>query len=273
MLSATALMSAVVNTMISPSKSSVRSCQAANTPLRNKPCFRYDPYSWRALSSPVKALISPSAQPKPLQPSVSPVPQENRLLYVAPPTAAAAPQQQQQVSADLPVEPKRSTPDVLCAPSSVPRFAFVQFKHDSATYLAPFKVSPGDYVFVEGDRGEDMGMVVEITTVKPCYPVPCKIIRRAQQREKDICFTTKRQKEETATKGCQQLADSLGLHLQIIDTEFQYDYNKLTVFFNAKQHHIDFRKLQRGLFREYRCRIWLTNMTELEHQKTLPRSR
>jgi hypothetical protein len=141
--------------------------------------------------------------------------------------------------------------------TSTTRYAYIRFKHDALCYVAPFRVTVGDWVMVEGDRGEDLGRVEEITTEKPSYPVPLKITRKANVNDQKA-LQAKRAKEEGAVRSAQTLADSLSLPIQVADCEFQYDYGKLTIFFRSKARHVDFRKLQRGLFREFRCRIWLT---------------
>jgi len=153
--------------------------------------------------------------------------------------------------------PSETTATSSAVPSATIRYAYIRFKHDALAYVAPFRVAVGDWVMVEGDRGEDLGRVEDITTDKPSYPVPLKITRKANQADKNA-LQTKRSKEEHAIRAAQTLADSLSLPIQIADCEFQYDYGKLTIFFRSKARHVDFRKLQRGLFREFRCRIWLT---------------
>jgi len=152
--------------------------------------------------------------------------------------------------------------------SSTTRYAFIRFKHDVLAYIAPFRVAVGDWVMVEGDRGEDLGRVEEISTEKPSYPVPLKITRKANQGDK-TALQSKRAKEEGAIRSAQTLADSLSLPIQIADCEFQYDYGKLTIFFSSKSRHVDFRKLQRGLFREFRCRIWLTEAFKHINEKEI----
>jgi len=152
------------------------------------------------------------------------------------------------------------------------RYAVIDFKYESLTFLAPFKISVGDWVVVEGDRGEHIGRVADITAEKPSYPVPCKVLRRAGSKDR-VQFDDKNAKELISTKLCQDLAASMGLQIAVIDTELQFDCNKLTVYFASKHHHIDFRKYQRTLFREYRCRIWLTNMAEVQQEKAMARSR
>jgi len=242
MLSAATLIAATarVVSVLSPTKCGrVRiPCNASNT------IFRYDPYACRVLASPVKMTPVKSQIAIP-----DTVPMANRsLLDILNREAPAA-------SLSMPtVALTTSTP----APSSsTTRYAYIKFKHDALCYVAPFRVAVGDWVMVEGDRGEDLGRVEEISTEKPSYPVPHKITRKANQADSKALMA-KRAKEEQAVRSAQTLADSLSLPIQIADCEFQYDYGKLTVFFRSKSRHVDFRKLQRGLFREFRCRIWLT---------------
>jgi len=233
-----ALLSAAtrVVTTLSPTKyGRVRiPCNATNT------IFRYDPYACRVLASPVKMtpvksqIVVPDA-----------VPMANRSLLDI-------------LTREAPVVAPITEVAPTAAPSSSTiRYAYIRFKHDALCYVAPFRVTVGDWVMVEGDRGEDLGCVEEITTEKPAYPVPLKITRKANQADSKALMA-KRAKEEQAVRSAQTLADSLSLPIQIADCEFQYDYGKLTIFFRSKARHVDFRKLQRGLFREFRCRIWLT---------------
>jgi cell fate regulator YaaT (PSP1 superfamily) len=135
-------------------------------------------------------------------------------------------------------------------------------------YQAPFRVAPGDVVIVEADRGEHIGIVQEVTTVVPKYNVPSRIMRRANAAEVGTMESLKT-KESSVTKSIQKLSESLGLGIKIVDTEFQMDNNKLTVFFSSKVF-VDFRKLQRSLFRDYRCRIWLVNWAEVRPYTPVP---
>jgi cell fate regulator YaaT (PSP1 superfamily) len=76
-------------------------------------------------------------------------------------------------------------------------------------------------------------------------------------------------KEKRVTAQVQKLAESFGLGIRVNDTEFQMDGNKLTVFFSSRVF-VDFRKLQRSLFREFRCRIWLVNWAEVRPYEPVP---
>jgi len=147
-------------------------------------------------------------------------------------------------------------------------YALIGFKHETGMYQAPFRVAVGDVVIVEADRGEHVGVVQEITTVAPKYNVPCRLVRHANKSEYEL-IDELTFKEKSATTGIQKLAESLGLGIRVVDTEFQMDKNKLTVFFSSKVF-VDFRKLQRSLFREYRCRIWLVNWSEVRPYTPVP---
>jgi len=147
-----------------------------------------------------------------------------------------------------------------------PRFALIKFKHESCMYQAPFRVNVGDVVFVEADRGEHIGTIEQITTVVPKFNVPMKIIRHATAFDLEE-VAARNEREGTTTTFVQKLAESFGLGIKVVDVEFQTDGNKMTVYFASKCF-VDFRKLQRSLFRDFRCRIWLVNWNEIRQGQT-----
>jgi cell fate regulator YaaT (PSP1 superfamily) len=91
--------------------------------------------------------------------------------------------------------------------------------------------------------------------------VPGKITRHCSPADFDKPAAL-REKETVSVTQVQKLAESCGLGIKIVDVEFQVDGNKLTVFYSSKVF-VDFRKFQRSLFREHRCRIWLINWNEI----------
>ena len=171
--------------------------------------------------------------------------------------------------------PKHDTP-IAASPAPQPsepaskkdHFAVVGFKHEVGTYQAPFRVAIGDVVVVQADRGEHIGVVQSISTVKPKFNVPCRIVRRASAAEARHRVEL-HERERSVSQSVQKLAESFGLGIRNVDVEFQADNNKLTVFFASKCF-VDFRKLQRSLFRDYRCRIWLTNWNEVRAYTPVP---
>lgn len=237
MLTIASLMSSATTAVVNIFSPSRNACMKRVAGSR----YRNDPYSARVLPSPLKCVDEePLEQP------------------VCKPLA--------QIAVPLPVEPLSAmSPQALKAPASVPRYAIVQFKQESIMYVAPFRVTAGDTVVVEGDRGENIGVVSDVSTKKPSFAVSAKILRRATKKDLEA-LSAQRAKEALALKATRQLAESVGLNASVEDVELQFDMNKLTVYVRraSKNVFVDFRKLQRGLFREFRCRIWLAYMDEVE---------
>jgi len=271
------IMDAAALLMMSPTKT----CKVRVSSTR----YRNDPY--RARVNPYLKPGSPVFVPKVYKRS-SPVEEILPVAAVeiaAAPAAAApeavAPKPLKSFAAAIAVAKAKSTPaptvaapkkNIVEAPkaSSSPKqhFALIGFKHEASMYQAPFRVAAGDVVIVEADRGEHIGVVQSVTTTQPEYNVPCRILRHANAAEAALVDDLT-MKEKKVTAGIQKLSESLGLGIRVVDTEFQMDNNKLTVFFSSKVF-VDFRKLQRGLFREYRCRIWLVNWSEVRPYTPVP---
>jgi cell fate regulator YaaT (PSP1 superfamily) len=115
----------------------------------------------------------------------------------------------------------------------------------------------GDWVIVVADRGLDIGQV--ITRTRKPGPREMRdvrgVLRKATQHEIDS-VASKETRENQAMHFCQAQASELGLPMQIIGAEFQFDGKKLTVYYTAIRY-IDFRELVRVMFRSYGTRIWM----------------
>ena len=64
------------------------------------------------------------------------------------------------------------------------------------------------------------------------------------------------------------IADRIGVAgMTILDTELQFDGNKLIIYYTPANgaSHVDFRGLQRALFREFGCRIWFTDWADVRN--------
>lgn len=141
-------------------------------------------------------------------------------------------------------------------------------------------VDIGDYVCVTGDRGVDMGKVVNR---KPCInhtipsahsrivvsqqPMPI-VLNKASQIDvsllRDQVFAqsttdSQRREEKCIVRLCSQKAKQLGLDIVIVDAEFQYDRKKLTIFYYSN-YRIDFRSFVKELYSIYYARIWMENV-------------
>eukprot|EP00331_Platyophrya_macrostoma_P008529 CAMPEP_0176434202 /NCGR_PEP_ID=MMETSP0127-20121128/16529_1 /TAXON_ID=938130 /ORGANISM="Platyophrya macrostoma, Strain WH" /LENGTH=263 /DNA_ID=CAMNT_0017816879 /DNA_START=72 /DNA_END=863 /DNA_ORIENTATION=- len=223
--------------------------------------YRYDPYSAKVLPRDAINLsaLQQFATPMEFTPYPAPVHHQSR--------------QTSSVSSS-PLLPVIAATSDAVAPTRTPspRFAMVEFKHTSATFLAPFRILVGDLVVVEGDRGENIGLVREITKEVPSYDVPNKVLRRATEQDRQA-LAAQRDREASAVMSTRAVAEQLQLPGRIEDAEYQFDMKKLTIFVRrpSKGTFVDFRRLQRTLFREFRCRIWCAYMDEVEAAEAAPR--
>lgn len=125
-------------------------------------------------------------------------------------------------------------------------------------------------VIVECDRGLDLGRVTTVgeaaeakcggcdgcgtTTTADAAEQP-RVVRRAEGEE-IAQHETLRREEEQVRQDVGVRAGAQGLAMRISDTEWQWDRNRLTVYFTAERR-VDFRALVRELAGRYRTRIEL----------------
>lgn len=251
--------SVVAATVFSPSRNA---CVKRVAPSR----FRYDPYSAPVLCRDFLAAAPAASE---MMKVTSPVVEKTSMVKAASPAHIVS-----TTTTSVPAAAAASSQQMMRSAAPQPRFALVQFKHESMTFLAPFRIAAGDIVVVEGDRGENIGTVAEITKTAPGFDVNNKVIRRATEEDLQA-LAAQREREDNAVMAARMMADSLGLRANIEDAEYQFDGNKLTIFVRraTKNTFVDFRKLQRGLFREFRCRIWCAYMDEIEAAQQGPRCR
>jgi len=124
----------------------------------------------------------------------------------------------------------------------------------------PFK--KGDWVYVEVDKGSDIGRVHDIN-YQICTELDSneepkeyhRVLRKAYPEEiKKV--KENREKEQEAIALCRSKVRNHGLEMKVIDSEFQFDYNRVTFYFIA-ENRVDFRELVKDLAQEYRTRIEL----------------
>lgn len=166
-------------------------------------------------------------------------------------------------SARAPLAPRSPAATRLKVAHPRIHYAVVVFKRTTSVFRAPFRVAEGDLVVVEGDRGENIGVIQSITE-KQEKEVTVKIVRRASAEDREA-YTKKSEDEVRSLEVIQKAASSARLNATIIDVEFQFDMQKLTVFVEraTPSTFVDFRKVQRLLYRQYKCRIWCEYVDEL----------
>ena len=145
------------------------------------------------------------------------------------------------------------------------RKAYFLWPHDSD----PVRVQ--DYVIVEVERGRDLGRVTAVGELadKKCTgcsgcavgeaaeePAPLKpVLRRATPEDLLVHQQIRLSEEEVRQKVIQRVR-AHELLMKVSDTEWQWDRNKLTIYFTADKR-VDFRALVRDLASLFRTRIEL----------------
>jgi hypothetical protein len=135
----------------------------------------------------------------------------------------------------------------------------------------------GESVLVRVDRGEDVGIVMDKFPLaefversaelssgspgQPCLPGVGTLLRHATEAER-IALVEKSRDELEVLAVCLAQMRQRRLPMRIVDAEWRFDRQKLTVFYQADRY-IDFRGLVRDLFSVYRTRIWMEKLGSL----------
>lgn len=151
------------------------------------------------------------------------------------------------------------------APTQTVCRVLVQFKCHQYEFSSSIMLEAGQFVVVQGDRGVDIGVVIRVNTEsRKSYAERTgptgSVLRHATQREVDYWATELKAEETAAVEFCQQRANRSHLAMEIRYAEFQFDKKKLTFYFDAKSR-VDFVQLNKELYREYGCRIWMEKLS------------
>ena len=132
----------------------------------------------------------------------------------------------------------------------------------------------GESVVVEAERGRDLGRITAVGAVaeKKCGgactgcsvpagaeagpPAPLRAVIRRATPEELRTLAEVRLSEEDARRKVIDRVRAHHLIMKVSDTEWQYDRNKLTIYFTAEKR-VDFRALVRDLASTFRTRIEL----------------
>ena len=153
-----------------------------------------------------------------------------------------------------PTTPRRGPPPAESADGFV---YVVQFKRSYRPFLlspfAPRGIEKGDFVVVEADRGEDLGVVREKVSAAEYeedkhtaghrgrgFAVSSggenKCLLRVATLEERSLIADKVVEEEITLQVCREKALERGLPMTIVDAEYQFDRHKLTFYFEANRY-------------------------------------
>jgi cell fate regulator YaaT (PSP1 superfamily) len=149
-----------------------------------------------------------------------------------------------------------------------PEIAEVSFKGNRREYFVTPEpgLKVGEYVVVDMERGQDLGRVRTVGGVAAKKCSSCvdggtgatperRIRRRASADEVERLFML-RADEERVRRQARALVEQHHLKMKLTECEWQWDKNKLTLYFTAERR-VDFRQLVRDLARTFRTRIEL----------------
>ena len=146
-------------------------------------------------------------------------------------------------------------------------FAEVRFKGTRKGYFAyeALDLAPGAPVIVEADRGEDLGEITALGSIaeRKCAtsggcatPLPEKRVLRVAGEAEFVRIEELRADETRVRTEARKLVARHKLNMKITEAEWQFDKNKLIIYFTADRR-VDFRELVRSLARTFRTRIEL----------------
>jgi cell fate regulator YaaT (PSP1 superfamily) len=120
-------------------------------------------------------------------------------------------------------------------------------------------VRVGQWVMVEVERGLDLGRVRSLGGVaqQKCGSAAAPgAVARVASPEDVRQGQVLRLDEDRVRRGAREKVEEHGLKMKVTDAEWQWDRNKLTIYFTAERR-VDFRQLVRDLARAFRTRIEL----------------
>jgi hypothetical protein len=194
-------------------------------------------------------------------------------------------QQQLQLQYEAPIEfPQRFTtkqPTRVRWPAA--QFCYVvhvEFKRGRVRrFFSRVLIKPASYALVPGDRGYDCGLVIQCALWNPykhSYDADTvqsldaeiwppgnhgsimEVIRLATDDEVRRLHSEHASMERVALNTCRDVAGRLRLPMEVLDCEYQYDGTKISFFFDSAAT-IDFRELNKELYRIFNARIWMQN--------------
>ena len=147
-------------------------------------------------------------------------------------------------------------------------FAEISFKGNRKAYFGytNLNLRPDQHVIVEADQGKDLGKVTAVGAIaeRKCSssnggcatPAPEKQVLRIAHSD-DIEKSQTLQKDEDRVRvEARKLVTKHQLSMKVTDAEWQFDRNRLTVYFTAEKR-VDFRQLVRALASKFKARIQL----------------
>ncbi len=157
----------------------------------------------------------------------------------------------------------------------------VRFKGKRRGFFTSYMTPPvrlHEFVVVEADRGQDLGTIVSVGELAKNKCAACegcneanlptvRVLRRAAPVDVERMLKLKGE-EDAVRRDVRVMVKEHKLKMKISDAEWQWDRNKLIIYFTADKR-VDFRTLVRSLAKKYRTRIELKQIGVRDEAKRL----
>ncbi|MDI6809616.1 MAG: regulatory iron-sulfur-containing complex subunit RicT [Candidatus Eisenbacteria bacterium] len=128
----------------------------------------------------------------------------------------------------------------------------------------------GDYCIVQAERGEDMGTVIQRGEYiqKRGFTGGLKRVLRNATEDEVKRLKENRERERDALRFCQERSIERALNMKLVDSEYQFDRNRITFYFTADKR-VDFRELVKDLASKFKTRIEMRQIGVRDEAKRL----
>lgn len=119
------------------------------------------------------------------------------------------------------------------------------------------KLSIGEEVIVEGERGEKFGEVMstqEVAHREDGREELLKKVKRLATPEDKKRLEENKVKEEKAFRSCLKKIEDREIPMKLVDAEYSFDQSRITFYFTAEER-VDFRELVKDLAHLFKARI------------------
>lgn len=168
-------------------------------------------------------------------------------------------------------------------PPELLKVSFKGNRRDTFLNANRLTLRSGDYVVVETELGEDIGVVAPVCNkIDGCNRCPStepefnnrkngesihNLLRKASEKEIGIHHNNRRDEPTAFSRGLELIAKN-GLKMKLVDVEYQLDRRKMTFYYTAEER-VDFRQLVKDLAYEFRTRIEMRQIGVRDYARRL----
>jgi len=168
-------------------------------------------------------------------------------------------------------------------PPGLLKVGFKGNRRETFLNSANLALKSGDYVVVETELGEDIGVVTPVCNkVEGCNRCPSSepefnnrkngesmhnLLRKASEKEISTHNNNRRDEPSAFNRGLMLIGKN-GLKMKLVDVEYQLDRRKMTFFYTAEER-VDFRQLVKDLAYEFRTRIEMRQIGVRDYARRL----